>query len=131
MKQQREGMLVKYGRILREQSEQRRKEDPLAYGTFDKDVLIVEEVAAILRCSVDQVLRINPIDLPKHAGAGKKNLYLRHELISYIESLEPKNFNKNSLPRHIKQKSTVETDAKVLKFNSSSALSHLRGLDNG
>jgi len=130
MQKQREGLLAKYSRILQERNEEMRRENPLAFGTRDRDVLIVEEVAAILRCSVDHVRRINQNDLPKHAGAGKQNLYLRHEVVSYVERLGPKNFNNNSLSYRVRSTNKVPT-TNVVSFDADGALDRLKELKDG
>lgn len=50
------------------------------------DVLFVEDVAQMLRCSVDQVRRIPRSDLPAYEGPGKHLLYLREDVIRYVRS---------------------------------------------
>lgn len=54
-------------------------------GRCAEDVLTIEGVSALLRCSVDTVRRISPDDLPVYR-VGKCNLYLREEVIRFVRS---------------------------------------------
>ena len=60
---------------------------PSRLGPILGDVLDVLEVAAMLRCSVDTVRRIPDASLPSRVGPGKCVLYLRTDVILYVESL--------------------------------------------
>lgn len=51
------------------------------------DILGVVDVAKALRCSEDAVRRIPQEKLPAHNGPGKHVLYLRSELITYVQNL--------------------------------------------
>jgi excisionase family DNA binding protein len=50
---------------------------------WDPDVLVIEQVAQIMRCSVDTVRRVVRNDLPYHRP-GKQNLYFREDVLRYI-----------------------------------------------
>jgi len=52
---------------------------------IDTDVLSIEDVSRILRCSSDTVRRISLEELPVYR-VGKCNLYLREEVIRYLRS---------------------------------------------
>jgi hypothetical protein len=62
-------------------------DDQDGVGAFlgDADVLTVEEVSRILRCSPDTVRRIPRNKLPVYRPA-KRNIYLREDLIRYVRS---------------------------------------------
>lgn len=49
------------------------------------DVLGIEEVAGVMRCSVDTVRRIPLDDLPVYR-VGRSNLYLREEVIRFLRT---------------------------------------------
>lgn len=51
---------------------------------IDQDILTVDQVAKLLRCSVDTVRRIPREELPAYQGPGKWVLYLRADLIQYL-----------------------------------------------
>ena len=53
--------------------------------TLDHDVLTVVGVAGVLRCAEDTVRRIPRDELPVYR-AGKRNLYLRDDLLRYVRS---------------------------------------------
>ena len=53
--------------------------------TLDHDVLTVAGVAGVLRCAEDTVRRIPRDELPVYRP-GKRNLYLRDDLLRYIRS---------------------------------------------
>lgn len=52
---------------------------------LDAEILTVEDVSALLRCSSDTVRRIPRDRLPVYRP-GKRNLYLRDDLIRFIRS---------------------------------------------
>lgn len=52
----------------------------------DPDILVVEDVARVLRCTVDTARRIPRDLLPAYPGPGRHRLYLREELVSYLRS---------------------------------------------
>jgi hypothetical protein len=60
-----------------------RAEYPQLY--WDPDVLVVDQVAHVMRCSVDTVRRIPRSDLPYHRP-GKHNLYFREDVLRYVRS---------------------------------------------
>ena len=53
----------------------------------DRDVLVVEDVARILRCTVDTARRIPRDQLPAYPGPGRRTLYLREDALAYVRSL--------------------------------------------
>lgn len=52
---------------------------------WDPDVLVVEQVAHLMRCSVDTVRRIPREDLP-YSRPGKHNLYFREDVLRYVRT---------------------------------------------
>ncbi len=57
----------------------------------DPEVLTVEQVAGILRCSVDQARRIPRTELPGYDGPGRYVLYFREDVLRYLRSRPLKN----------------------------------------
>ncbi len=55
-------------------------------GPSDPDILTVEEAARILRCTVDTLRRIPRDQLPVYRGPGRKNLYLREDLMQFLRA---------------------------------------------
>lgn len=53
----------------------------------DPDVLVLEDVARILRCDIDTVRRIPRIVLKARKGPGRQRLYLRSDVLAYIAGL--------------------------------------------
>lgn len=53
----------------------------------DPDVLVVEDVARVLRCTVDTARRIPRDQLPAYSGPGRHRLYLRDDLMTYVRAL--------------------------------------------
>jgi hypothetical protein len=64
---------------------------PGAFHEADADILSVDQVAATLRCSVDQARRIPRTELPAYQGPGKYVLYFRDDVLSYLRSRPRKN----------------------------------------
>lgn len=54
--------------------------------TADKDILVIEDVAEILHCSVVTLHRIPKHELPAYSGPGRKNLYLRDDIIRFLKT---------------------------------------------
>lgn len=52
---------------------------------WDRDVLVVEQVAQVMRCSLDTVRRIPREELP-YSRTGKHNLYFREDVLRYLRS---------------------------------------------
>jgi hypothetical protein len=52
----------------------------------DPDILVVEDVARILRCTVDTARRIPRDQLRSIPGPGRRQLYLRDDLLAYVRS---------------------------------------------
>lgn len=55
-----------------------------AHSGVDPDILVVEDVARILRCTVDTARRIPREQLRSISGPGRRQLYLREDLITYV-----------------------------------------------
>lgn len=53
----------------------------------DPEILGIEHVAHILRCSVDKVRRLSRHKLPARKGPGKALLYLRSDVLEFARSL--------------------------------------------
>ena len=53
----------------------------------EPDILEIEDVAKILRCSVDKVRRIPKTELVARTGPGKKLLYHRADIRNYFKNL--------------------------------------------
>ena len=70
--------------VLRE-DEPRRMRVRAHTGT-DPDILVVEDVARILRCTVDTARRIPRDQLRSISGPGRRQLYLREDVIHYVRS---------------------------------------------
>ncbi len=68
-------------------NEEARRARPWAYPPRDPKVLVIEEVAGILRCTVDQVRRIPRDRLAPRQGPGKRALYLREDVDTYVDQL--------------------------------------------
>lgn len=64
---------------------------PERFHADDPDVLTVDKVAAMLRCSVDQARRIPRTELPAYQGPGKYLLYFRQDVMSYLRGRPRKN----------------------------------------
>jgi hypothetical protein len=67
---------------LREISE--RWSPALAHIGADPDILVIEDVARILRCTVDTARRIPREQLRSIPGPGRRQLYLREDVIAYV-----------------------------------------------
>ena len=59
---------------------------PVFQNLIDPDVLTIEDVALLFRCSVDTARRIPKDELPVYRGPGRSRLYLREDLITYLKS---------------------------------------------
>jgi hypothetical protein len=68
-----------------------RERHPHMFHGPDGDILSVDQVAATLRCSVDQARRIPRTELPAYQGPGKYVLYFRDDVLSYLRSRPRKN----------------------------------------
>lgn len=64
---------------------------PSRFTANPDDVLTVEQVAVVLRCSVDQARRIPRTELPAYRGPGKYVLFFREDVLSYLRSRPRKN----------------------------------------
>jgi hypothetical protein len=54
---------------------------------IDPDILVLEEAAAILRCTPDKLRRVPRDELPSYPGPGRRRLYLREDVLAYVRSL--------------------------------------------
>ena len=61
----------------------------------DTEILSIEEVAGILKCSIDRIRRIPRRELPARTGPGRGLLYLRVDLIAYVKG-KPSSNRRNS-----------------------------------
>jgi hypothetical protein len=61
---------------------------PWGFAPRYEELLTVSEVAGMLRCSIDQARRIPRDQLPARKGPGKYLLYLKKDIMRYIE-IEP------------------------------------------
>jgi hypothetical protein len=52
----------------------------------DPDILVLEDVARILRCTADTARRIPRDQLRSISGPGRRQLYLREDVIAYVRS---------------------------------------------
>jgi hypothetical protein len=52
----------------------------------DPDILVIDDVARILRCTVDTARRIPRDQLRSICGPGRRQLYLREDVIAYLRS---------------------------------------------
>ena len=50
------------------------------------DILVIEDVAEILHCSVDTLRRVPKHQLPAYSGPGRKNLYHRDDIIKILKT---------------------------------------------
>ncbi len=53
-------------------------------GSLDPDILVIEDVARLLHCSVDTLRRVPKEELPVYRGPGRKHLYLREDIIRFV-----------------------------------------------
>ena len=102
----------------------------------DTDILDIESVAAILKCSVDKIRRISRDELPARIGPGKKLLYHRADVLTYFGiaerainantwserffsfALAVDNFGEVNLTLEILQKTLQQDKSKYMKFSS-------------
>ena len=54
------------------------------HSLLDWDILDINDVASLLRCSVDTVRRIPREELPACEGPGRPKLYLREDILTYL-----------------------------------------------
>ncbi len=67
----------------------------------DRDILVVEDVARLLHCTVDTARRIPRDQLPAYPGPGRHRLYLREDLVAYIRRSASISPNADVLMRRI------------------------------
>lgn len=63
------------------------RREQVSRAAADRDILVVEDVARILRCTVDTARRIPPDQLRRITGPGRHRLYLREDVLAYVRSL--------------------------------------------
>lgn len=56
----------------------------LQRAAIDRHILVVEDIARILRCTVDRARRIPRDELPNYVGPGRARLYIYDDVISYV-----------------------------------------------
>jgi hypothetical protein len=75
----------------------------------DPDRLVIEQVAWLLCCSIDQARRIPRDELPAYRGPGKRLLYLREDVLRYIKKdpVRSQGTRLNSKVRRVGNKATI------------------------
>ncbi len=67
------------------------------------DILVIEDVAELLHCSVDTLRRIPKHQLPAYSGPGRKNLYLRDDIIKFLKTRRIDSVNVNRILADIEE----------------------------
>lgn len=67
----------------------------------DKDVLVIEQVADMLHCSVQSARNIPEDELPRHHGPGKRLLYMREDVLRYVRGQKRANPAADDLMRDV------------------------------
>ena len=75
---------------------------------LDPDILTIEELAEVLRCSVDTLRRVSLSELPAYR-VGRHNLYLREDVIRFLRKRRVERPNVDELLEEIA--GTVEGDS--------------------
>ncbi len=70
-------------------------------GSPDVDILVIEDVARLLHCSVDTLRRVPKEELPVYRGPGRKHLYLREDIIRFVRCRRITGPDINNLLREI------------------------------
>lgn len=94
------------------------EQNPNPKPRHDPEILGIERVANILQCSIDKVRRISRTELQARRGPGKSLLYLRADVLNYVEGLPVTN----------KQQQSAEADDLNLsssKFDIDGAMKYL------
>jgi hypothetical protein len=58
----------------------------IAHINADPEVLVIEDVARMLRCAIDTAKRIPRNELPSCRSPGRRVLYLRSDVLNYLRS---------------------------------------------
>ncbi len=76
----------------------------------DPNRLVIEQVAWLLCCSIDQARRIPRDELPAYRGPGKRLLYLREDVLRYMKKdpIQPQRVRLNSEVRRVGNKATID-----------------------
>ena len=69
----------------------------------DGDILVIEDVAELLHCSVDTLRRVPKHQLPAYSGPGRKNLYLRDDIIKFLKTRRIDSVNVNRILADIEE----------------------------
>ena len=86
-----------------------------ANGMADSEILTIEDVSRILHCSVDTLRRVPVSELPFYR-VGKRNLYLRDDIIRFIRMRRVERPNIDNLLEEIT--SAVDCDSEgMVDFN--------------
>ena len=91
---------------------------------YDPDRLVVEQVAWLLCCSVDQARRIPRDELPAYQGPGKRLLYLREDVLRYMKKC-PVRSQRIKLDSNVRQAAN-STIMNEIKFDPGAEARRLR-----
>lgn len=108
-----------------------RRTRPARFHGPSDDVLTVDQVAAILRCSVDQARRIPRTDLPAYQGPGKYVLFFREDVHRYLRDRLPKHETRayGAALKARRGQRPEPVAENVHAFDPSAVLARLRGQD--
>jgi hypothetical protein len=84
----------------------------------NKDILSIEEVAAIFKCGISSVRRISPEDLPRCEGPGRNLLFLHEDLVKFLRArtqTERRNSGLSQPKTTRRRKSCVESKVNFLE----------------
>ena len=69
--------------------------------SLELDILVIEDVACLLHCSIDTLRRVPKEELPVYRGPGRKHLYLRQDIIQFVRCRRITGPDINNLLREI------------------------------
>ena len=82
----RTGLLRKLSNGSETRTNELRRRHPERFHATPEGILTVDQIAVLLRCSVDQARRIPRTELPAYQGPGKYVLFFRDEVTSYLRN---------------------------------------------
>lgn len=90
---------------------------------YEPDILGIDNVATILKCSIAKVRRISRHELPARRGPGKCLLYLRKDVFKYFERLpfaggQTQSDKEDNVNFHNKNFDIAEALSKVRRINA-------------
>ena len=88
-------------------------------------ILSVEDVAAVLRCSVDTVRRVPVDELPSYDGPGRGVLYHMDDVQAYLRRKKRQHRRGSGLGQAVSVRSVPKAGARNLAADA------LKGLSNG